>query len=53
MAIKLGDFTDPQVQNLLHLHMSGMLSNTPKEHSFALDLSGLQKPNISFYTLWD
>jgi putative acetyltransferase len=52
MIIKRGDFTHPQVQSLIHLHLHGMHQNTPIEHSFALDLSNLQKDSISFYTLW-
>ena len=52
MTIKLGDFSDPQVINLLRLHLEGMRATTPPEHVFALDWSGLQKPEISFYTLW-
>lgn len=53
MLIKLGDFNDMQVQDLLRIHLNGMHENTPLENSFALDLSALQKPNISFYTAWD
>ena len=53
MMIKLGDFNDAQVRNLLRIHLQGMHENSPLENSFALDLSGLQKPNISFYTLWE
>lgn len=53
MLIKLGDFNDIQVQNLLRIHLHGMHENSPLENSFALDLSGLQKPSIRFYTAWD
>lgn len=53
MLIKLGDFGDPQVQALLHRHLQGMFENSPPEHVFALDWSGLQQPDISFYTLWE
>lgn len=53
MDIKLGDFNHEQVQNLLRIHLQGMHENSPIENSFALDLSGLQKPSISFYTVWD
>lgn len=51
--IKLGQFDEIQVQNLLRIHLAGMHENSPIEHSFALDLSALQQPQISFYTLWD
>ena len=52
MIIKKGDFSHPQVQNLIRIHLNGMHKNTPIENSFALDISHLQKENISFYTLW-
>ena len=52
MKIQLGDFNDLQVQNLLRIHLLGMHETSPIENSFALDLTGLQKPNIQFYTLW-
>ena len=51
--IKLGQFDDVQVQNLLRIHLAGMHEHSPIEHSFALDLSSLKQPQISFYTLWD
>ena len=52
MIIKKGDFSDPQVQDLIRIHLHGMHQNTPIEHSFALDFSSLQKDSIRFYTLW-
>ena len=52
MKIQLGDFNNFQVQNLLRIHLQGMHETSPIENSFALDLTGLQKPNIQFYTLW-
>ena len=52
MRIQLGDFNNVQVQNLLRIHLQGMHETSPIENSFALDLTGLQKPNIQFYTLW-
>ena len=51
--VKLGDFRDPRVKALLVRHLEGMHACSPPGHVFALDWSGLQKPNISFYTLWD
>jgi putative acetyltransferase len=52
-VIKPGDFGDDQVKALLTRHLQGMHANTPPGHVFALDWSGLQKPEISFYALWE
>ena len=53
MEIKLGDFSDARVKALLTYHIQGMREASPPGHSFALDWSGLQKPEISFYTGWN
>lgn len=52
-TIKAADFDDPQVRELLRLHLSGMQENSPPGHVFALDLSGLKQPSVSCYALWD
>src|SRR5688500_2796845 len=52
-VIKIGDFDDDRVKALLTRHLEGMHANSPPGHVFALDWSGLQKPEISFYTLWE
>ena len=51
--IKPGDVGDDRVRTLLARHLEGMHANSPPGHVFALDWSGLQKPEISFYALWD
>ncbi len=53
MQITTGDFANPRVQALLKYHLEGMHANSPPGHVFALDWSGLQQRNISFYTIWD
>src|SRR5262245_24982290 len=53
MVIKAGDFEDERVKALLTRHLEGMHASSPPGHVFALDWSGLQKPEISFYALWD
>src|SRR5262245_33027528 len=53
MIIKPGDFEDERVKALLTRHLEGMHASSPPGHVFALDWSGLQKPGISFYALWD
>jgi putative acetyltransferase len=52
-VIKPGDFEDHRVKALLTRHLEGMHANSPPGHVFALDWSGLQKPEISFYALWE
>jgi putative acetyltransferase len=52
MEIKLGNFADPSVKALLEYHLRGMHQNSPPGHVFALDWSGLQKPEIKLYTGW-
>ncbi len=53
MQIALGDFKHPQVQALLKYHLEQMHANSPPGSVFALDWSGLQKPEITFYALWE
>lgn len=51
--IRPGDFSDERVQALLARHLDGMHALSPPGHVFALDWSGLQAPDISFYALWE
>lgn len=53
LEIRPGDFDDPRVRDLLHLHVSSMLADTPPGLAYVLDLSGLQRPDISFFAAWD
>jgi putative acetyltransferase len=53
LIIKPGDFDDPQVQEILRLHLTSMHATSPPHAVFALDLSGLNKPEISFFTAWE
>jgi putative acetyltransferase len=52
-TIRPGDFQNAQVQALLKHHLEGMHANSPPGHVFALDWSGLQKQDISFWTVWE
>ncbi|MFC3440779.1 GNAT family N-acetyltransferase [Sphingobium rhizovicinum] len=51
--IRPDDLTDPQTRALLALHLSGMQANSPADAVFALDLSGLQRPDIAVWSVWD
>ena len=52
MKIIPGDFNDARVKALLEYHLRGMHASSPPGHVFALDWSGLQKPDITFWTGW-
>ena len=52
MKIILGDFDDERVLALLREHLAGMHANTPAGHVYALDLSGLRVPAVTFVTAW-
>lgn len=53
MQIRQDNLTHPQTLNLLRLHLAGMHANSPAGSVFALDLSGLQRPDITVWSLWE
>jgi putative acetyltransferase len=48
-----GDFSDPRVVDLLHIHLTSARAQTAPGSAHALDITGLQSPEISFWTIWD
>ena len=52
-VIRRDDLSSEDVRALLALHLAGMRQNTPAGHVFALDLSGLQTPEMTVWTLRD
>ena len=53
MHIELDDLTRPQVHRLLADHLADMHATSPAESVHALDLSGLRRPDVTMWTLWD
>ena len=53
MRIEIDDLTRPQVHALLEEHLTNMYELSPPEQVFALDLTKLRSPDISFWTVWD
>jgi putative acetyltransferase len=53
MQIKVDDLTHPQVLALLHEHLTNMYEITPPEQVFALDVTKLRAPEITFWTIWE
>lgn len=53
MNIIPGDFADPRIVELLRIHLTTARAVTPPGSAHALDLSGLQAPDVSFWAAWD
>ena len=51
-VIRQDDLSGEATRALLALHLSGMHASSPPGHVFALDLSGLQKPEVTVWTAW-
>ncbi|RDZ26695.1 GNAT family N-acetyltransferase [Lysobacter silvisoli] len=52
MQIRAGQLDHPQVIALLREHLQGMAELSPPESIHALDLDGLRRPEISFWSAW-
>lgn len=53
MDIRRDDLTGAEIAELLHEHLRDMHRVSPPESIHALDLEGLRKPDITFWTIWD
>jgi putative acetyltransferase len=53
MRIEIDDLSRPAIHELLSEHLANMYELSPPEQVFALDLSKLKSPDITFWTVWD
>jgi putative acetyltransferase len=53
MQILPGDLDDPRIMALLHTHVTTARAETARGSAHALDVTGLQSPDISFWAIWD
>ncbi len=53
MRIEVDDLSRPAVHALLSEHLANMYELSPPEQVFALDLSKLRSPDITFWTVWE
>ena len=53
LRIEVDDVTRPEVIALLEEHLANMYEITPAEHVFALDVTKLRAPDITFWSVWD
>jgi putative acetyltransferase len=53
MRIVQGDFCDRRVADLLLIHLTTARAQTAPGSAHALDITGLQFPDVSFWTIWE
>jgi len=53
MQIRVDDLSGSEIRALLAEHLQSMHRLSPPESVHALDLAGLLKPDITFWTIWD
>ena len=52
MNIKIDDLSGPEIAALLDEHLENMAEISPPESRHALNLDGLRKPEITFWSVW-
>lgn len=53
MRITIDDLSGKEIADFLEEHINEMKAISPPESKHALDLEGLRKPEITFWTIWD
>jgi putative acetyltransferase len=53
LEIRVDDLEGPQIIALLQEHLSALRRISPPESCHVLDLPGLRRPDITFWTVWD
>ena len=52
MEIRIDDLKGPEIIQLLRTHLQSMALQSPPESVHALDLDGLRKPGVTFWSAW-
>jgi putative acetyltransferase len=53
MDIRLDDLRGSEIHKLLEEHLQSALLHSPPESVHALDIEGLRRPEITFWTAWE
>lgn len=53
MRIEVDDLSRPEIHALLSEHLRNMHELSPRESVHALDLEGLRRPEITFWSAWE
>lgn len=51
-TIRRDDLSGPEIRALLEDHLRNMHEITPPESVHALDIDGLRRPDVTFWTVW-
>ena len=52
MEFRLDDLSGEEVRELLRLHLASALQHSPPESVHALDVDGLRRPGVTFWSCW-
>lgn len=52
MEIRIDDVRGPQIEELLHEHLTDMTRHSPASSIHALDLTGLRTADVTVWTAW-
>jgi putative acetyltransferase len=52
MDIRVDDLSSPEIIQLLREHLRSVALHSPPESIHALDLEGLRKPEVTFWSVW-
>jgi putative acetyltransferase len=53
MTIQRDDLRGPEIAELLREHLRCMREVSPRESCHVLDLDGLRRPDVKFWSIWD
>lgn len=53
MEIRVDDLSGSEIHELLREHLRGMFLHSPPESVHALDIEGLRRPEITFWSVWE
>ncbi len=53
MEIREDDLSGAKVRELIRQHLTAMSAGSPPESVHALDLTGLKRPDVTFWSVWD
>ena len=52
VVVRRDDLTGEATRSLIELHLRAMHAHSPPDAVFALDLSGLQRPDVEVWSAW-